>query len=245
MKKANIGLVVSLFGILSVVWMIGPVSAAWTPGSDEIGPIKDTYISAGGVLASPTSNYGGGETLYAGDCLDGDCVTAIAFDLSGLPDEVETLNFQSDIVVYGDATRIVRVFVFINLAWEEMQVTNASNPFDAANLLNVTKSSANCTSVTITGSTKALNFSVVNWKSASTLTLVFVGDPANEADWITMSARENSYLSSYSEPPRLTFTEPTPEVDLGDLPGAPIGLVVLVSLVAVTAIGLRSKLKRA
>ena len=44
--------------------MIQYGKADWTPSDTQLGPSKDTFVSIGGILSEPLSNFGGAETLY-------------------------------------------------------------------------------------------------------------------------------------------------------------------------------------
>ncbi len=130
--------------------MAGQVCAA----SNEYKPAKDTYISIGGPLGEETTNFGGANSIEVGDGLYGDCVGAIFFNLGSVPNDTETLDFASDVMVYGDETRTIKVFILLNAAWDELTVTGVDNPFNATNIWTAGPSEANCTTIQITGSTR-------------------------------------------------------------------------------------------
>jgi hypothetical protein len=208
-KILLIGIVVLGMGLFGV----SQAYATWTPGTNELGPTKDTYVSVDGALSDPSANYGGASSIAVGDGFDGDCVGAIYFNLNSIPADILTLQFQSDITVYGSATRTVKVFILLNATWDELVVTGLNNPFNATAIYLADPSEANCTTITLTQSMTALSFSIYAWKDAVNVTLLFTAPEGYS--WFTMSSRENPYLGSYSHPPRLVYTRPQTGNDNG------------------------------
>ncbi|MHA1729350.1 MAG: CBM96 family carbohydrate-binding protein [Promethearchaeota archaeon] len=187
--------------------------SAWTPDDNELAPIKDTYISITGSLAEPMSNFGGASSLDVGKGFDGVCISAFQFNLSELPAEIETLEFRGDITVYGDTTRVLKIYIMIGIDWDELGVTGADNPFNSTAIYAAENENSNLTTITITDSTTELVANLSDYSdSIELITLLFVPDYTNE-HWITMSSKENPSLYSFSDPPRLVFSEPIPEED--------------------------------
>lgn len=238
-------LLASCLVLLQASLLLGASRAEWNPGSNELAPTGDTYLSVAGTLGDPTANYGAANTLSVGEGINGDCVGVISFDLSTLPANVNSLNFTSDITVYGDATRTLEVFVILDSTWNELTVTNATNPFNAVQVWAAAPGSANCTSLTIASSTSTITFSVFNWRTASTITLLFKLPTA--VSWITMAQKESQYLYSFSNPPHLVYST-TPEETggtttpySGDIPGAPLLAVIVTMGLAALLVGLRKR----
>ncbi len=204
--KANqkiVGIFV-LFSVLgfSAIVSIPPVRAAYNASANELAPIKDTYVDIGtGILSSPNSNFGGGDLLS----IDHDWITAIEFNFSSIPDDVDQLKFKSSIDVSGDETRKVKVFALLGQDWDETAVTGASNPFDSATL--VAAAEGNVTSTSITGSTTEMEIDLLALKDNSGLvTLLFIVD-GSDVRISYMDSREST--SSASNGPHITFSSPS------------------------------------
>lgn len=231
---------IGLFAIvnISILLIVLPnfAMAAWTPGSSEIAPIKDTYVSIDGSLSKPESNFGGSDQLTVGDGFDGHCITAIQFDLSSLPSNVLSLNFISHVTVYGEETRKMKVYIMLNIDWDELSVTGLDNPFNATDIYLDDSSNANVTTLTIVGSTNELDINITQWKSYSKVTLLFAMDP-EVTSWMTMQSKENSYLTSYSNPPHLKYTliptsdPPSGGSDPSSSSGTIIFLIIVIGIV--------------
>lgn len=195
-----------IFSILCFSPMIQYGKADWTPSDTQLGPSKDTFVSIGGILSEPLSNFGGAETLYVGDGWYGFCVTAIEFDLSELPENLATLKFESDIVVYGENTRTLDVYIMEGIEWVELEETGLENPFNASEICFTTGSVGNLTQITLTGSTTELTIDLDNYKDDNGLITLLFTTGALDDSWFTMQSKENQYLASYSNPPRLELT---------------------------------------
>ena len=180
--------------------------ADWTPSDTQLAPSKDTFVSIGGILSEPLSNFGGAETLYVGDGLYGYCVSAIEFDLSELPENLVTLQFESDIVVYGENTRTLEVYIMEGVGWAELEVTGLDNPFNATDICFTTGSVGNLTKITLTGSTSDITIDLGDYIDDNSLITLLFTTRALDESWFTMQSKENQYLASYSNPPRLEFT---------------------------------------
>ena len=195
-----------IFTILCFSPMIQYGRADWTPSDTQLAPAKDTFVSIGGTLSEPLSNFGGAETLYVGEGLYGYCVSAIEFDLSELPENISTLQFESSIVVYGENTRILDVYIMEGIDWVELEVTGLDNPFNATDICFTTGSVGNLTQITLTGSISNITIDLNDYKvNNGLITLLFTTGALDES-WFTMQSKENQYLASYSNPPRLEFT---------------------------------------
>ena len=197
-----------LFGVLllaAVLLAIPDAKAQWVPDSSQLAPIKDTYVSIEGALSNPTANYGLAETLTIGDGINGQCVTAIQFDLSDLPTNISNLSFSGDIVVYGDNTRTIKVNILQGVDWEETSVTGLSNPFNATQFW--IGDYANLTTLTIGPSSDDLYIDLSDYlEYRGLITLVFAAG-ITDASWITLSAHDSSYLYSFSNPAHLDFVK--------------------------------------
>ncbi|MCF2141187.1 MAG: hypothetical protein K9W44_14100 [Candidatus Lokiarchaeota archaeon] len=189
------------------------VQADWTPGVHEIAPSKDTYLSLSGALAEPNNNFGGAESLDVGDGFKGICMSLITFDLSSIPDDANSLMYSSSCVAYGDATWTVHVSVIIGAKWEELQISTVNNDINAISIYS--GNTGNLTDIIITGSTDEISLNLSNYLSESEITLVFSPDIAVDGTWITIQAKENQYLSSFSNPPHLKYDIPEISSDTG------------------------------
>lgn len=199
-------LVSLIFTVLCFSPMIQYGKADWTPNDTQLAPSKDTFVSIGGILSEPLSNFGGAETLYVGDGLYGYCVSAIEYNLSELPENIATLQFKSDIVVYGENTRTLDVYIMEGIDWVELEVTGLENPFNATEICFTTGSLGNLTQITLTGSTTEITIDLDDYKDDNGLITLLFTTGALDESWFTMQSQENQYLSSYSNPPRLEFT---------------------------------------
>ncbi|RMG20226.1 MAG: hypothetical protein D6732_28825 [Methanobacteriota archaeon] len=200
----KIELIIMTFAILVAVGK--PVSATWSPGKNEIGPDQDTYISVGGVLGNPDANYGGAENLYIGDSLDGISVSALRFDLSD-KGPFSKLEFKADITVFDSATRKIFVNVIPNVIWNELEVTGIDNPFNATDLAFADENDPIVyQSITVTQTTDEIVFSITDFlENATSLTIVLAQEFGSDG-WVTMSAKENQYLTAFSNPPHLEYS---------------------------------------
>jgi len=210
--------------------------AEWTPSDTQLGPSKDTFVSIGGILSEPLSNFGGAETLYVGDGLYGYCVSAIEFDLSELPENLDTLQFESDIVVYGENTRTLDVYIMEEIDWVELEVTGLENPFNATEICFTTGSVGNLTQITLTGSTTEITIDLDDYIDDNGLITLLFTTGALDESWFTMQSQENQYLSSYSNPPRLEFTVDPAAAD-DDTDPSNTGTSVGVTLFVLAVIG--------
>ena len=231
-----------LFSIVLFMLMTQSV-LAWSPAENELGPTKDAHVSIDGALSDPSANYGLAETLTVGTGFNGMCVTAIQFDLSTLPENrstIEDLEFASDITVYGENTRDILVSILLEKDWDETGVTGLENPFHAVELY--TSGEANLTTITIGGSTNELIIDLNAYiEEEGVITLIFVPELTEES-WITMNSRENKYLRSYSNPPRLQFVELETSGDL-TISGFPlIGLFVGFGI-AIAIVNFKAKMR--
>ncbi|MHA1673299.1 MAG: hypothetical protein ACTSYI_06700 [Promethearchaeota archaeon] len=231
--------------LLICVANISQVRADWTPGDDEVAPSKDTYLSLSGTLSEPNNNFGGAETLYVGDGLKGICMTVIAFDLSTLPSETDSLSFSSSCVAYGDATWTMRVSILLGSSWNELEITTLDNDFDG--LVVWTNNTANLTDITVTGSLDEITLNLSDYIDEESITLLFCPDLTIDGAWITMQSKENQYLLSVSNPSHIQYTVPEPTDDdtaaddddattddgTGTTTGGIIGGVVLVGIVVI------------
>jgi hypothetical protein len=224
--KKTIVMGISMLMVLGLIGSIQNARAAWTPGAKELGPTKDTYVSLGGALAEPLSNFGMASTLDVGKGFKGVCVTAIQFNLSTLPANVESLNFSSAITVYGSNTRHIKVSILVGVDWDELQVTGLENPFNASELW--VSDEGNLTSVLVGGSTTSITIELADYiGQRGLITLLFAPEVTDES-WITLSAKENPYLYSSSNPPHLIYSIP-PADDPG--PSGSSGVIIGVGLV--------------
>ncbi len=195
-----------IFSILCFSPVIQYGRADWTSSDTQLLPSKDTFVSIGGTLSEPLSNFGGAETLYVGDGLYGYCVSAIEYDLSELPENLASLQFESDIVVYGENTRTLDVYIMEGINWVELEVTGLENPFNASEICFTTGSVGNLTQITLTGSTAEITIDLDEYKDNNGLITLLFTTGALDESWFTMQSKENQYLASYSNPPRLEFT---------------------------------------
>ncbi len=179
------------------------VTGEWVPNEDELAPTQDAYLSVAGVLASPDANFGGASSLTVGKGIDGHSVTVIQFNLTGLP-ALKSLTFVSEVTVYGEETRTVKVKVFTDVAWDEYEVTGLNNPFDALDFLSSPANNATM-KIQVTGSTEEISIDLSDYKDHDgTITLLFAGSLTDES-WLTMPSKENQYLTRFSNPPHLEF----------------------------------------
>ncbi|MHA1776245.1 MAG: hypothetical protein ACTSWC_05695 [Promethearchaeota archaeon] len=222
-------------GMLFIFFLlnISSVQADWTPDENELAPSKDTYLSISGVLSEPAVNFGGAESIYVGDGLKGICMGLIAFDLSSISDDANSLTFTSTCVSYGDATWTLHVSVILNANWNELQITTVENNLDILNIYS--ENSANVSDLTITGSTDEISLNLTDFLDESAITLVFSPDVSIDATWLTMSSKENSYLSSYSNPPHLTFEVPKNSDD-SDSSNSSIGVIMGILVVGIIVV---------
>ncbi len=183
------------------------VNAEWIPGRYELAPVKDTYVSIAGALANPTANYGGAETLYAGSGFDGISVTAIMFDLSTIGKPLSKLTFKADVTVYDSSTRYLLVGVVPNVDWNEYTVTGVDNPFNATDFGT---SSPNddivYTSTIVTGSTEEVSFELNDFLNQTGTLTILLAQNWGADGWVTLDAKENKYLSGFSNPPHLEYS---------------------------------------
>ncbi|MHA1620156.1 MAG: hypothetical protein ACTSVZ_12835, partial [Promethearchaeota archaeon] len=188
-------------------------------------------------------NFGGAETLYVGDGLNGICVSAIQFDLADLPATADSLQFLSSIVVYGETTRTLEIYILVGDDWDELAITGLDNPFNASGVF-LSDGVGNLTSVTLTGSTSELTVDLADYLAETGLiTLIFTTGIFDES-WFTMASQENQYLSSLSEPPRLAYTVPTVEEEPSDLgSGGTIGGLIVIAIVVGVVVMKKKKKK--
>ncbi|WP_457559690.1 hypothetical protein [Candidatus Harpocratesius sp.] len=185
---------------------ISTVQADWTPGVNEIAPLKDTYLSLSGALAEPNNNFGGAESLDVGDGIKGICMSLISFDLGSIPDDANSLMYSSSCVAFGDATWTVHVSVIIGANWEELQISTVNNDINAISIYS--SNTGNLTDIIITGSTDEISLNLSDYLDESEITLVFSPDITVDGSWITIQAKENQYLGSFSNPPHLKYDVP-------------------------------------
>jgi len=211
--------------------------ADWTPSDTQLAPSIDTFVSIGGTLAEPLSNFGGSETLYVGKGLYGYSVSAIEFDLSKLPENIASLQFKSEMVVYGENTRTLQIYIMEDIPWIELEVTGSENPFNATDICFTSGSVGNLTHITITGSTSEMTIDLGDYKSESgKITLIFTTGALDES-WFTMQSKENQYLTSISNPPRLEFTVDSSSDTNGDTDTSGSGGSILGAFFVIVIIG--------
>jgi hypothetical protein len=195
--------------LCSLVLSVTSVSGAWTPKANEIAPTKDAYVSIGGALGDPLANFGLAGSLDVGTGFNGICVSAIQFDFSAVPSNSIDLTFKSDMIVYGESTRELKVNILLGQDWDELSVTGLDNPFNATEFW--AGDYANVTILTIGGSTDEISINLTDFLSYRGLVTLILATGVLDESWITLSSQENEYLMSYSEPPRLVFTVPPEE----------------------------------
>ena len=232
-----------IFSILCFSPIIQYGRADWTPSDTQLGPTKDTFVSIGGILSEPLSNFGGAETLYVGDGLYGYCVSAIEFDLSELPENISTLQFESSIVVYGENTRTLDVYIMEGIGWAELEETGLDNAFNATDICFTTGSVGNLTQITLTGSTANITIDLDDYKVDNGLITLLFTTGALDESWFTMQSKENQYLASYSNPPRLEFTVEE-EVDDPSNTGSIGGTLFAIAIIGVIIIVVIKKKKK-
>ncbi len=262
-KTMNIA---GIFGICILGMMLGMsgliqnVNADWSPETNEIAPINDAYVSISGSLAEPQSNYGGSNSLEIGNGLDGHCVSAIEFNLTSIPNDTRSLEFLSDVTVYGEETRMLKVSIILDTQWDELEVTGLNNPFNATDFWMAPADYANLTSIQIVGSSSEISINLTEFMDQDRITLVLATSP-EDGSWIDMSSKESEYLYSTSNPPHLKFDLPEDEdsnnggqsepgtddsdggSDIGpdaeEIPGFQIGWISLISFGAIGLVAIK------
>lgn len=238
-------MVISLiFSIICFSPMMQYGRADWTPSDTQLASSKDTFVSVGGILSEPLSNFGGAESLNVGDSFYGYCVSAIEFDLSDLPENLETLKFESDIVVYGENTRTLDVYIMEGIGWEELEVTGLENPFNATEICFTTGSVGNLTQITLTGSTSEMTIALDDYKDDNGLITLLFTTGALDESWFTMQSKENQYLASYSNPPRLEFTVEEAADDPSNTGNIGAGLFVIAIIGVIIFLVIKKKKKK-